>query len=88
MLTRAYLVADILQRASYSPMRPTMSVMAGQAGTDRWIMTGGILLVAGCSSRGRLDRRPGVRSGLLTAGLLGWLVIETPGAASWAWPSG
>ena len=29
-------------------MRPTMSMMAGQAGTDRWIMTGGILLVAGC----------------------------------------
>jgi hypothetical protein len=49
MLTGAYLVADILQRASYSPMRPTMSVMADQAGTDRWIMTGGILLVAGCS---------------------------------------
>ena len=49
MLTGAYLVADILQRASYSPMRPTMSVMADRAGTDRWIMTGGILLVAGCS---------------------------------------
>jgi hypothetical protein len=26
----------------------TISVMAGQAGTDRWIMTGGIFLVAGC----------------------------------------
>src|SRR5258708_5728427 len=48
LLTGAYLVADILQRASYSPMRQTMSAMAGQAGTDRWIMTGGIFLVAGC----------------------------------------
>jgi hypothetical protein len=34
LLTGACLVADILQRASYSPMRQTMSVMAGQAGTD------------------------------------------------------
>ena len=28
-------------------MRKTISVMAGQAGTDRWIMTGGIFLVGG-----------------------------------------
>jgi hypothetical protein len=154
LLTGAYLVADILQRASYGPMRQTMSVVAGQAGTDRWIMTGGILLVAGChlvtaagltgaraSARGLLTvaglagigiatspepasgstpqhlartalgavtiavwptfaaRRTGPRpralsvygSAAVTAvfvGLLGWLVIETQGAASWAWPSG
>jgi hypothetical protein len=29
-------------------MRKTISAMAGQAGSDRWIMTGGIFLVAGC----------------------------------------
>jgi hypothetical protein len=29
-------------------VRKTISAMAGQAGTDRWIMTGGIFPVAGC----------------------------------------
>jgi Protein of unknown function (DUF998) len=47
LLTGAYLIAGIFQPASYSPMRKTISMMAGQAGTDRWIMTGGIFL-AGC----------------------------------------
>ena len=45
---RAYLIAGILQPASYSPVRTTISVMAGQAGTDRWVMTGGIFLTGGC----------------------------------------
>ena len=48
LLTGGYLVAGALQPASYSPVRKTISVMAGQAGTDRWIMTGGLFLVAGC----------------------------------------
>src|SRR5690348_6225498 len=48
LLTGAYLMAGILQPASYSPVRTTISAMAGQAGTDRWIMTGGIVLVGGC----------------------------------------
>ena len=74
LLTGDYLVAGALQPASYSPMRTTISAMAGQAGTDRWIMTGGIFLVAGCylvtaagltgiraSARALLDRRQGLR---------------------------
>jgi Protein of unknown function (DUF998) len=48
LLTGAYLTAGILQPASYSPVRTTISAMAGQAGTDRWVMTGGIFLVGGC----------------------------------------
>ena len=48
LLTGAYLISGILQPASYSPVRTTISAMAGQAGTDRWVMTGGILLVSGC----------------------------------------
>lgn len=35
LLTGAYFIAGIFQPASYSPMRTTISVMAGQAGTDR-----------------------------------------------------
>jgi hypothetical protein len=48
LLTGAFLIAGILQAASYSPVRTTISAMAGQAGTDRWVMTGGIFLVGGC----------------------------------------
>jgi hypothetical protein len=48
LLTGGWLVAGALQPASYSPVRETVSVMAGYAGTDRWVMTGILLLVGGC----------------------------------------
>ena len=48
LATAGWLVADALQPASYSPIRKTISVMAGYAGTDRWVMTGALLLVGGC----------------------------------------
>jgi Protein of unknown function (DUF998) len=47
-LVVGWLIAGALQPASYSPMRQTMSVLAGQAGTDRWVMTAALLLVGGC----------------------------------------
>jgi hypothetical protein len=48
VMTAAWLIADTLQPASYSPVRQTVSVLAGQAGTDRWIVTGALLVVGGC----------------------------------------
>ena len=47
LLTGGWLVAGALQPVSYDPVRDTVSVMAGQAGTDRWVMTGALLLVGG-----------------------------------------
>ena len=47
LLVSAWLVADALQPPSYSPMRQTVSVMAGLGGTDRWIMTGALFVVGG-----------------------------------------
>jgi hypothetical membrane protein len=44
LLTVGWLVADAFQPASYSPMRQTVSVMAGHTGTDSWIMTWAMLL--------------------------------------------
>ena len=63
LLTGAYLIADTLQPASYGPARKTISAMAGQAGTDRWVMTGGIFLTGGCYPPHRRgpDRCPGIR---------------------------
>jgi hypothetical membrane protein len=48
VVTVGWLVADAVQPAAYSPIRKTVSVMSGYAGTDRWIMTGALLLAGGC----------------------------------------
>jgi hypothetical protein len=40
-------VAGVVPPPSYSPMQQTMSALAGQPGTDRWIMTGALFLVGG-----------------------------------------
>ena len=47
LLVGGYLVAGALQPASYTPVRETVSVLAGHGGTDRWIMTGALFLVGG-----------------------------------------
>ena len=48
VLVGGWLAAGALQPASYSPMRQTMSVLAGHAGTDRWVMTAALLLAGSC----------------------------------------
>jgi hypothetical membrane protein len=48
LVTVGWLVADAVQPASYDPIRETVSVIAGYAGTDRWIMTGALLLAGVC----------------------------------------
>lgn len=46
VLVGAWVIADGLQPATYSPMRQTMSVLAGHAATDRWLVTGAVFLVS------------------------------------------
>ncbi len=48
VLVGGWLIAGALQPASYSPMRQTMSVLAGQSGSDRWVMTAALLVVGSC----------------------------------------
>jgi hypothetical protein len=74
LLTGAYLIGGILQPASYSPVRTTISAMAGQGGTDRWVMTRGIFLVSGCyldTAAGLTGVRVSARALLAVAGLAG-----------------
>ncbi|HUZ23146.1 MAG TPA: DUF998 domain-containing protein [Streptosporangiaceae bacterium] len=47
LLAAAWLAAGALQPASYSPVRQTVSVLAGYGGTDRWIVTGALFLAGG-----------------------------------------
>lgn len=44
-LVVGWLIAGALQSSAYSPMRDTISVLAGYTGTDRWVMTAALLLV-------------------------------------------
>ena len=81
LLTGGYLIAGILQPASYSPVRKTISAMAGQAGTDRWIMTGGIFLVGGCylvTAAGLTGVRAAARALLIVAGVAGIGIAASP----------
>jgi Protein of unknown function (DUF998) len=81
VLTGAYLIAGILQPASYSPVRTTISVMAGQAGTDRWVMTGGIFLAGGCylvTAAGLTGVRASARALLAAAGMAGFGIAASP----------
>ena len=81
LLTGAYLIAGILQPASYSPVRTTISAMAGQAGTDRWVMTGGIFLVGGCylvTAVGLTSVRASARAMLAVAGMAGVGIAASP----------
>jgi hypothetical protein len=89
LLTGTYLTAGLLQPASYSPVRSTISTMAGQAGTDRWIMTGGIFGVAGCyliTATGLTGVRASARALLAVAGLAGVGIAASPEPARGATP--
>jgi len=89
LLTGAYLIAGILQPASYSPVRTTISAMAGQAGTDRWVMTGGIVGVAGCylvTAAGLTGVRASARALLAVAGMAGLGIAASPEPARGATP--
>ena len=89
LLTGTYLIADTLQPASYSPVRTTISAMAGQAGTDRWVMTGGIVLTGGCylvTAAGLTGVRVSARALLIVAGMAGIGIAASPETARGATP--
>ncbi|HEX9359223.1 MAG TPA: DUF998 domain-containing protein [Streptosporangiaceae bacterium] len=81
LLTAGWLVAGTLQPASYNPIRDTVSVMAGHAGTDRWVMTGALLLVGGChlvTAAGLGGIRVSARVLLILAGLSSMGIATSP----------
>jgi hypothetical membrane protein len=89
LLTGTYLMAGTLQPASYSPVRTTISAMAGQAGTDRWVMTGGIFLTGGCylvTAAGLTGIRVSARALLIVAGMAGIGIAASPETTRGATP--
>ena len=85
VLVGGWLMADALQPASYSPMRQTMSALAGQPATDRWVMTAALLLVGSCqiaTGAGLTAVRMPARIVLILTGLSTLGVAATPEPAT------
>jgi hypothetical membrane protein len=81
LVTGGWLVADALQPASYSPIRKTISALAGHGGTDRWVMTGALLLVGGChlvTAAGLSGVRASARVLLIIAGMASIGIAASP----------
>ncbi len=74
VVTAGWLVADAVQPTAYSPIRKTVSVMSGHAGTDRWIMTGALFLAGGCQLL--------TAAGLAGAGVRARIVLAIAGLSS------
>jgi Protein of unknown function (DUF998) len=87
-------------KQSYSPLRQTVSVLAGQAGTDSWVMTGALFLLGGCqilTGVGLTGVWMPARILLVITGLSSIGIAASPSrlparrssprAAAWAWPS-
>ena len=84
-LVEGWLIADALQPPSYSPMRQTMSVLAGQSATDRWVMTAALLLVGSCqiaTGAGLTAVRMPARILLILTGLSTLGIAATPEPAT------
>jgi hypothetical protein len=85
VLVGGWVVAGTLQPASYSPMRQTMSVLAGHAGADRWVMTAALLVVGSCqiaTGAGLTGVRLPARIVLIATGLSTFGIAATPEPAS------
>jgi hypothetical protein len=81
LITGGWLVADALQPASYSPIGKTVSVLAGHAGTDRWVMTSALFLVGCCNfvtAAGLTGVRLPARILLVVAGLSSIGIAASP----------
>jgi hypothetical protein len=81
LLAAAWVVADALQPSSYSPVRQTVSVMAGYGGTDRWVVTGTLFAVGGCyfvTAAGLSGLRWPARLLLMVAGLSSIGIAASP----------
>jgi hypothetical membrane protein len=81
LLVGAWAVADNRQPPPYSPVRQTMSVLAGHAATDRWIVTGAIVVASACylvTALGLTGVRASARLVLALAGVSGIGIAASP----------
>jgi hypothetical protein len=85
LLTVAWLIGDAVQPASYSPVRQTVSVLAGYGATDRWIVTGAVYVIGVChlaTAAGMPVLTLRARVGLVVAGLAAIGIAASPQPAT------
>jgi hypothetical membrane protein len=81
VLTAGWLTAGLLQPDSYSPMRQTVSSLAGYDATDRWVMTATLFLVGAgylVTAAGLANIVPLARFLLVLAGLCAIGIATSP----------
>lgn len=81
VLVAGWLIADARQPPAYSPVRQTVSVVAGHAGTDRWIMTASLYIVGAAyvaTAAGLRALAPVPRGALVVAGAAAIGVASLP----------
>jgi hypothetical protein len=89
LIACGWVAAGALQPASYSPVRQTMSVLAGYGGTDRWVMTSALLAVGGChlvTATGLAGVRARARILLVISGLCSIGIAASPEPAHGSTP--
>jgi hypothetical membrane protein len=90
LLIGAWITADALQPPSYSPVRQTVSVLAGQDGAHPWIMTEALFLIGACylmTAIGLVPLCPPARVLLVIAGLCSVGIAMTPEPATGPTPA-
>lgn len=81
LIVGGWLVADQLQPASYSPVRQSVSVMAGHGGSYPWVMTSALFVVGACylvTAAGLRGLRPPARILLIIGGLSSIGIAASP----------
>jgi hypothetical membrane protein len=80
LLTIAWLIGDAVQPISYSPVRQTVSVLAGGGATDRWIVTGAVYMLGVCQfgTAAGLGLSRLARVGLVVSGLAAIGIAASP----------
>ena len=76
-----WLAAGAMQPASYSPLRDTVSALAGQGGAQPWIVTSALFVVGGCylaTAAGLIGLRFPARILLAVAGLSSIGIAASP----------
>ncbi len=81
VLVVGWVVADAVQRPTFSPVRQTVSVAAGYGGDHRWVMTSALFAVGLLYlflAAGFHVLRPGARVGLVVAGVAAIGIASCP----------
>ncbi|WP_332520682.1 DUF998 domain-containing protein [Speluncibacter jeojiensis] len=89
-LVGGWIVAGAQQQGDYSAVRQSISVLAGDAAADRWIMTGSLFVVGCChlvTAAGLRPLRPLARWVLALGGVLGIGVALFPQPVDGATPA-